>query len=34
VSEMAHIQSAAYGLVAIVGALLAGWVAHLVFRMF
>lgn len=34
VSEMAHIQSAAYGLVAIVGALLAGWAAHLVFRMF
>ena len=34
VFEMAHIQSAAYGLVAIVGALLAGWAAHLVFRMF
>jgi uncharacterized protein (TIGR02186 family) len=32
VYEFAHRQSAAYGLVAIAGALLAGWVAHLVFR--
>jgi uncharacterized protein (TIGR02186 family) len=32
VYEFAHRQSAAYGLVAIAGALLAGWAAHLVFR--
>jgi len=31
--EYAHIQSALYGLTAIAGALLAGWAAHLVFRM-
>jgi uncharacterized protein (TIGR02186 family) len=30
--ERAHDQSAAYGLCAIAGALLLGWVAHLVFR--
>lgn len=30
--EFAHRQSAAYGLIAILGALLAGWSAHLVFR--
>jgi len=30
--ERAHDQSAAYGLCAIVGALLLGWAAHLVFR--
>jgi uncharacterized protein (TIGR02186 family) len=32
VYEFAHRQAAAYGLVAILGALLAGWIAHLVFR--
>ena len=32
VYEFAHRQSAAYGLIAILGALLAGWIAHLVFR--
>lgn len=32
VYERAHDQSAAYGLCAIVGALLLGWTAHLVFR--
>jgi uncharacterized protein (TIGR02186 family) len=32
VYEFAHQQSAAYGLIAILGALLAGWAAHLVFR--
>lgn len=32
VYERAHDQSAAYGLSAIVGALLLGWAAHLVFR--
>jgi uncharacterized protein (TIGR02186 family) len=32
VYEFAHRQAAAYGLMAILGALLAGWIAHLVFR--
>jgi uncharacterized protein (TIGR02186 family) len=32
VYEFAHRQAAAYGLMAILGALLAGWTAHLVFR--
>ena len=32
VYEFAYRQSAAYGLLAIIGALLAGWTAHLVFR--
>jgi uncharacterized protein (TIGR02186 family) len=32
VYEFAYRQSAAYGLMAILGALLAGWIAHLVFR--
>jgi uncharacterized protein (TIGR02186 family) len=32
VYEFAHRQSAAYGLLAIIGALFAGWIAHLVFR--
>jgi uncharacterized protein (TIGR02186 family) len=32
VYDFAHKQSAAYGLIAIFGALLAGWAAHLVFR--
>lgn len=32
VYQFAHTQAAAYGLIAILGALLAGWVAHLVFR--
>lgn len=32
VYEVAHRQAPAYGLVAILGALLAGWIAHLVFR--
>lgn len=32
VYDFAHKQSAAYGLIAILGALLAGWSAHLVFR--
>jgi uncharacterized protein (TIGR02186 family) len=32
VYEFAYRQSAAYGLLAIIGALLAGWIAHLVFR--
>lgn len=32
VYEVAYRQSAAYGLMAILGALLAGWIAHLVFR--
>jgi uncharacterized protein (TIGR02186 family) len=32
VYDWAHDQSAAYGLCAIAGALLMGWVAHLVFR--
>jgi uncharacterized protein (TIGR02186 family) len=32
VYERAHDQSAAYGLCAIIGALLLGWTAHLVFR--
>jgi len=32
VYEVAYRQSAAYGLIAILGALLAGWFAHLVFR--
>lgn len=32
VYEVAYRQSAAYGLLAILGALLAGWIAHLVFR--
>ena len=30
--EFAHRHSAAYGIIAIVMALLAGWAAHLVFR--
>jgi uncharacterized protein (TIGR02186 family) len=32
VYELAHRQSAAYGLMAILGALIAGWTAHLIFR--
>lgn len=32
VFQFAHDYSAAYGLLAIIGALLAGWIAHLVFR--